>query len=262
MVTIKFQGWFQCRLATDPDPVDEPRGVSGYMQCLPGEPDLDRIIRFHNPVVNRAYGPTIGVFITKVADKNQVYDNHKLIGSAFNLDNDPMFYGYNGIIGDDGFEPIVPLDISITQGNFQVKRSALDQPMQYPFTEGKPTNQILLGGHDIAEATGIWDIASHLEARRKRLEQDLLTVTDEIEKAGIAQRVKFLLSPSPFRYFNARMNWNRPLAGKVTEAHNQYINIPDKTPWTLSFWMGGWDPDALAGYVSGILRMPKCSLIS
>ena len=42
---IKFEGWFQCRLATDPDPADEPRGVDGYIHAIPSERDLDRIIR-------------------------------------------------------------------------------------------------------------------------------------------------------------------------------------------------------------------------
>ena len=67
MLFIKFEGWFQCRLATDPNPTDEPRGVSGYMKALPGEPDFDRIIRFHSPLVERAYIPKIGVTVTKVA---------------------------------------------------------------------------------------------------------------------------------------------------------------------------------------------------
>ena len=39
-IWLKFTGWFQCRLATDPDPTDEPRGVSGYVRAVAGEPDL------------------------------------------------------------------------------------------------------------------------------------------------------------------------------------------------------------------------------
>ena len=49
MLRLRFGGWFQCRLATDPDPADEPRGVSGSIKALPGEPDLDRIIRLQPP---------------------------------------------------------------------------------------------------------------------------------------------------------------------------------------------------------------------
>ena len=44
MIEVRYSGWFQCRLATDPDPYDEPRGVSGYLHAYVGEPDLDRRI--------------------------------------------------------------------------------------------------------------------------------------------------------------------------------------------------------------------------
>ena len=55
MIRINFGGWAQCRLATDPDPYDEPRGVSGYIRAFVGEPDLDRIIRLNDPPLK---GPT------------------------------------------------------------------------------------------------------------------------------------------------------------------------------------------------------------
>src|SRR5512133_460655 len=54
MLSLHFAGWFQCRLATDPDPADEPRGVSGFTFAYPGEPDLDRVIRFARPEAQRA----------------------------------------------------------------------------------------------------------------------------------------------------------------------------------------------------------------
>ena len=43
---LRFQGWFELRLATDPDPTDEPRGVSGYTFAFGCEPPLDRVLRF------------------------------------------------------------------------------------------------------------------------------------------------------------------------------------------------------------------------
>ena len=50
LVVCSFTGWVQVRLATNPDPTDEPRGVSGYTFALPGEPDLDRVLRTCDPV--------------------------------------------------------------------------------------------------------------------------------------------------------------------------------------------------------------------
>ncbi|MEA2694349.1 MAG: hypothetical protein QOJ16_3736, partial [Acidobacteriota bacterium] len=45
LLEIQFQGYFLCRLATDPDPTNEPSGVSGYTMALVGEDELDAVIR-------------------------------------------------------------------------------------------------------------------------------------------------------------------------------------------------------------------------
>ena len=57
MLTLRFSGWVSCRLATDPDPFDDPRGnLSGFRQlAYAGEPDLDRTIRFQNAPFMRSH---------------------------------------------------------------------------------------------------------------------------------------------------------------------------------------------------------------
>lgn len=45
LLEIQYQGFFFCRLATDPDPTDEQRGVSGYTMALTDEDPLDQVIR-------------------------------------------------------------------------------------------------------------------------------------------------------------------------------------------------------------------------
>ena len=67
MLEVRFEGCFQCRLATNPDPTDELRGVSGYTFALAGEPDLDRVIRFQDPAAPRSHGPRVGVSVVAVA---------------------------------------------------------------------------------------------------------------------------------------------------------------------------------------------------
>src|SRR6185295_19059273 len=42
-----FEGYFMCRLTTDPDPTDEKRGVSGYTLALASEDDLDNWIQLN-----------------------------------------------------------------------------------------------------------------------------------------------------------------------------------------------------------------------
>ena len=45
VLQVHFEGYFLCRLTTDPDPTDEPRGVSGYTMALVHEAPLDQVIR-------------------------------------------------------------------------------------------------------------------------------------------------------------------------------------------------------------------------
>jgi hypothetical protein len=45
LLEIQFEGFFMCRLATDPDPTNEERGVSGYTIALVHEDPLDQVIR-------------------------------------------------------------------------------------------------------------------------------------------------------------------------------------------------------------------------
>ena len=54
-IEIHFDGIFQNRLATDPDPFDNPRGDLGWTRSHTGEPNFDRIIRFNNPISPRNY---------------------------------------------------------------------------------------------------------------------------------------------------------------------------------------------------------------
>ena len=72
---LRFRGSFQCRLATDPDAFDHPRGenssfgvyaVEGPDPENPDEPPLDRIVRFHDAVALRPFCDPIGVDVTAV----------------------------------------------------------------------------------------------------------------------------------------------------------------------------------------------------
>lgn len=45
LLEMQFQGYFMCRIATDPDPTNEQRGVSGYTMALVHEDGLDQVIR-------------------------------------------------------------------------------------------------------------------------------------------------------------------------------------------------------------------------
>ena len=65
-LVISCAGWALLRLPTDPDPSDEPRGVSGYTFAFAGEPDLDRILYLQPPAnfAPRSQSPPLGVRVT------------------------------------------------------------------------------------------------------------------------------------------------------------------------------------------------------
>jgi hypothetical protein len=77
---VRFRGRFQCRLATNSDPYNEPWGTSssGFLMYAvdggnpldptqpPAEPALDRIIRFHDPVALRPLCEAVGVTVHSI----------------------------------------------------------------------------------------------------------------------------------------------------------------------------------------------------
>ena len=107
----------------------------------------------------------------------------------------------------------------------------------------------------MVENTGIWDIKYTLNKRIESLNIDLLSATDDIEKYNISERIKFLKSSVATRFFQARMNWFVVLGGQI-KSEGTIPEINKNASWINSFWMGGWDPDAQNGYVSGIIQIP------
>jgi hypothetical protein len=256
-VWLNFAGWFQCRLATDPDPCDEPRGVSGYAQALAGEPDLDRVIRLQpEGATIRPFCPDIGVAVRSVVVDGSPHADHPLVGAAVDLHGPARFEGRNGIVADDGFEPIVPFDLRLSKGAFQLqRRHAADD--QFPFRELQPTG-IQPGLTDIADATGIEDLWTVWQVRKKQVDDARRDSHDEVEKAALRKRSAALNSKDLASFFTARMLYSIKLKGPaVTSDPDAWLPVPirDEDPWLVDFWLGGWDPDALSGFMKGTLRV-------
>src|ERR1700761_3418410 len=122
ILIIEFSGWILIRLATDPDPPDEPRGISGYSFAFGDEPDLDRVLRFKVPpnLTNffpRSHTPDIGVTVTKAARMDGGETTlTALEGAAVDLKDEPKFENRNWTLTPAGFEPIVPFHLEIQKG--------------------------------------------------------------------------------------------------------------------------------------------------
>ncbi|HTQ81308.1 MAG TPA: hypothetical protein VMM92_15020 [Thermoanaerobaculia bacterium] len=117
LLEIQFQGYFLCRLATDPDPTNEERGVSGYTMALVGEDPLDAVIRTQvTPEYARRnlrepaarMGMTIGVNVTAVTFDGAAYaPGAALLGAQVSLEgknepfDGPTYDSRNNIVGSD-----------------------------------------------------------------------------------------------------------------------------------------------------------------
>lgn len=136
MIRLHFGGWFQCRLATDPDPHDERRGVSGYVHAYADEPDLDRIIHWQRPSFVRSEAPELGVVVRRVTLDDVENSGHPLVGAMVSLLDEPKFEGRNGVIADDGEEPIYPFRLQVTAGATILERSVVPLDPEFPYREG------------------------------------------------------------------------------------------------------------------------------
>jgi hypothetical protein len=264
MTEINYSGWFQCRLATDPDPYDEPRGVSGYVHAYAGEPDLDRIIRFHNPAWHRTHaGITVGVYVDSVVRHGQRDDNDPLIGAQVKLLGNPKFEGRNGVIADDQLEPVYPFEVELTKDSFRMTRSVVPQDSSYPYPELFAIDSDA-APQKIAQLTGISDLPGLWRNRRRRL-SDELAAAQEPTRTAITERINFLSrnlaadeNGGAALFFGFRMHYLYNLASStaISDPDAWLPEAADITdPWPIRFWFGGWDADLLCGFTQGTIYL-------
>jgi hypothetical protein len=267
MLSITFSGWASCRLATDPDPYDEPRGVSGYMRAYAGEPDLDRIIRFQSPPFVRLYTPPIGIVVRSINLDGVPLADHPLVGAEVHLSSDAKFEGRNGVIAEDGEEPIFPFELSLVKGADRLQRAMVPENPASPYREFNAEQVIFSDPGFMERATGIVSLVEVWKMRRKALQDELADASSD-HRPALEERIDFLSRNIAARgggvagFFNARMLWHYLLSSAVdqdsiaTPAFLQGFK-PTSEPWHIRFWFGGWDADAQAFYVGGTLEIAK-----
>jgi hypothetical protein len=141
---INFDGYFMCRLATDPDPTNEERGMSGYTMAVAYEDPLDQVIRLQaSPdwLKRNARPPlldmdiSVGVNVKSALFNGVSYDGaSNVIGAKVYLDGvdfplpGPTFESRNSTVGsDDTFAFVVnPFNLRIEQEDTGVKLTASD----------------------------------------------------------------------------------------------------------------------------------------
>jgi len=259
MLEIAFAGWYQCRLPTDPDAFDEPRGQSGWTFAMAGEPDLDRVIRFQNPVAPRSRCPAIGVSVTAVRVNGAGVASHPLLNTPVVLLDNAVYEGRNGDIATSAQEPVVPFALCVQGGGATlIGRDPMDltdpneiarrQPID--FTGNSPV---------VSQATGISNRLAYRQQRRILLQQDLATEIDPTRQAALQKRIAELnLGSIRVSSLGFQLTYEFDLRGPNDWNDRACVlgeALPPNTVWQVRFWMGGWDADALQGYVNGALRV-------
>jgi hypothetical protein len=291
MLVISFSGYWQVRMALDPDPNDEPLGVSGPTRVAPGEPPFDGYIRFQRPVRPRyPHDTDIGVFVDKVEissaespDDRRVIDDHPLIGAAVDLIDGPKFEE-RGFVTVYQKMPIEPFHLRISGNGIELAVDDLWDPTNpgltydevcalQPALLSRRTLTVQPGSMIVAEATGITNYAEYRRERRRQLEARRADPAHEDEYPALSVRINDLAKDD-------LATPTQGLVGLVVPAQQFlglcgfYAFLIQGTPnvsdpkqrlggrigtsqqWSIKFWMGGFDVDALTGFVKGALVVP------
>jgi hypothetical protein len=274
MLTLDFAGWIQVRLATDPDPSDEPRGVSGWTFALAGEPDLDRIIRTRQPVALRSHAPEVGVTVRAVSAAGAAVADHPLLGARVDLLDNPKFEGRNGVIADDTQEFIHPFHLRVKRRGLTIERHDIlaadargdELPVyQIPpaaFRRHQPIHRE--GSPEVLAAIGVQDPAQFWAHKRELVAQELAAAqqrNDPIAISALSKRHDELGIGGFLRQglLDFRMVYQFEMLGPatITAEHDLLTSAIDvDAPWPIAFWVGAWDTDALCAYLQGSLTLP------
>jgi len=275
-LSLEFAGWFQCRLATDPDPTDEPRGVSGTTFAVAGEPDLDGVIRLQDPPpdTTRSHAPAIGVVVRRVrVDGRLAPSDHPLIGATVDLAGEPRFWSRNRILGDPGHEPIHPIDVRVAgRGIRLARKDPLDpaRPRQSVW-QAPPAVLARHAPHGVTwlpaamiALSGVGHPRAYVQARLALVEAELAGERDAGRRAALGTRARELRAtldtPRDRRILGLMMcqQFGFALAGpgRVTGRDAFAKRVRTSPPWPIRFTMGVWDADAMSGFMMGTLTVP------
>jgi hypothetical protein len=292
---LNFAGYFQLRMATDPDPTDDPRGMSGYTFALPGEPDFDGILHLQADepgVCEREFGgdsfaPRVGVTVTSALESGVSIPT--LEGARLSLPN-ARLVERNGLVVRNDFFALDPVCLRLVKdGKVLLERVDELDPARpgLPITEAdspmllrRQPRAWQMNSPEVAAATGLpnpptdQDLIANRLHRRDCLIELLKRTKDPVQRAALEVRISELAivrrwwdlsqetpagPPIDRRAYTLALQakgWNVELNGPVRE---NTLGGDPKQPWPLAFWLGGWDGDALAAYMSGSLSVPLVS---
>lgn len=282
MMKLSFEGWFQCRFATDPDPADDPRGVSGPSVQVAGEPPLDRVVRTQDFVCPRwPRSADDGVTVRSVTIGGVEQPTHALLGAEVRLPPECRFQQRNLILVLQNFNtPIDPFGLEIRKGEVRISRDALWDITRPSLTVkdvfldssvmATRANTIAVADPEVAEATGFMDFAAVRAQRRQHLADQLSgldPVKNPIEYAALRKRVMCIDNDRILvgerlpaeQFMGMKAAYTIELNGPPTVEDPSGAmkgTVGTSQLWSTTFWLGGYDVDTLMGYLRGSLSMP------
>lgn len=292
MLKLEFEGHFQMRMATDPDPPDDKRGMSGYTFALAGEPDFDAQLHLQPDepgAWQREYGdaggPKIGVTVRRATRDGRLDEFWKGARVAFPK---AQLLENNGVLTREDFFVIDPLRVQISQGGKTVLDrvdwlNPADPSMPLlqansPMLVRRQPRKFTANSPEVAAATGLPNpsnraMIENREARRASLEALLeRTPEDEVVKrAALTTRIEELMILHRWWMLTQGTPDDRPIDRRARQLTLQLdgwdiglngevkpndVGADPTRPWRLRFWCGGFDGDALTAYMRGSLEIP------
>jgi hypothetical protein len=283
-----FEGYFMCRIATDPDPNNEPRGRSGYTMALTSEDPLDQVIRLQpDDYVRRnlrkpaaAIGRDVGVTVTKVSFDGRPWPgDHPLTGAAVRLLGredifpGPIFESRNNIVGSDDsmafvvnpFELAIDGDAIALRAVDHLNPARPDQPIWEigdPALYGRrfPT-AFESSSLEVMQAISVFDGYAYFRGRRAFLQEEIARLRAAADELAIQEAKSRLYQLELWgdRVINKlgfRLAWEFDINGPQSAEGDLGGRAATDQPWHVGFWFGGWDGDLLVGYMRGVLSIP------
>lgn len=295
LLELQYEGYFMCRLATDPDPTNEERGVSGYTLALAGEPPLDQVIRLQDdgsmPLRDpaRKMGIKIGVQVNNVLFDGKPFPEGQAVfnGARVNLVGKtppfqgPIYDSRNNIVGsDDNMMFVVnPFELVVEKEGVEIRaRDHLnparpDQPIweiEDPSVYQRRLPVFNASSTAVMAAMRVFDQFTYFNDRLRYLRNEIARLerqhTHEPRPPEVEtelQRLKTRIYTIEFwgdRFFSKmayQLTYTFRINGPQSFRVEGLPGVADEAhPWPVTMWFGGWDGDLLIGYMQGTLSIP------
>lgn len=255
--TLKLRGRFQCRLAVNPDPFDEPAGLRGTTIILPGEPYFDRVVRTTpRDACTRSHCLEPEV---RLVTADAPFDGW-VAGAVVSLEpgdrtGGPFFDEWSGIKASQRKSPLSVVDLRIQFRDGSVIGRAAKGDVE---TGPVPDEVELIRLLDEFMAPD----ASELTNRKASLQMEIddLTRHEPVDPEALLRlQTRLALLGRSFGPYTTAVSYRCDLTEKAEVPDvdaEPWRRIDSQAHWQLSLLFSRWDFDSMSGAIAGSLTLP------